>query len=68
MGDEAPLGAVKDDVSKCHIAGYHRLDRDQLSLADAGIHASAAGPEAHRGASTQQLSGQIQKYFRCETV
>lgn len=61
MGDEAPLGAVKDDVSKCHIAGYHRLDRDQLSLADAGIHASATGPEAHGGTPAQELSGQMQK-------
>ncbi len=25
MGDESSLGAVEDDVSKCHIAGDHRL-------------------------------------------
>ena len=61
MGDEAPLGAVEDDVSKCHIAGYNRFHRDELPFSDAGIHASAAGPEAHSGALPQKLSGQIQK-------
>ncbi len=61
MGDESPLGAVEDDVSQCHIASYHRLHRNELSLSDAGIHASAAGPEAHSGPLAQKLSGQIQK-------
>ena len=61
MGDEASLGAVEDDVSKCHIAGYHRLHSDELSLSDARIHASATGPEAHGGALAQKLSGQMQK-------
>ena len=53
MGDESSLGAVKDDVSKCHIASYDRLHREELSLLDAGIHASATGPEAHSGAPAQ---------------
>ena len=61
MGDDAPLGAVEDDVSKCYIASDHRLHRDELSLSDAGIHASATGPEAHSGALAQKLSGEIQK-------
>ncbi len=61
MGDKAPLGAVEDDVSKCHIAGDDRLHRDELSLADARIHASATGPEAPSGTPAQKLSGQIQK-------
>ena len=61
MGDEAPLGAVKNDVSKCDIACYDRFHCNQLSLSDAGIHASAAGPEAHSGTPAQKLSRQIQK-------
>ena len=61
MGDESSLGAVEDDVSKFHIACYDRFHRDELSLADAGIHASATGPEAHSGALAQKLSGQMQK-------
>ena len=61
MGDESPLGAVEDDVSKSHIRGLHGFHRDELSLADAGIHASATGPEAHSGAPAQELSGEIQK-------
>ena len=61
MGDESSLGAVEDDVSKCHIASYDRLHRDQLSLSDAGIHASATGPKAHSSAPAQKLSREIQK-------
>jgi hypothetical protein len=49
VGDNAPLGAVEDDVSKCHSAGYHRLHSDEFSLSDAGIHASSTGSEAHSG-------------------
>ncbi len=61
MGDESSLGAVKDDVCNLHIRGLNRLDRDELSLADAGIHASPTGPEMHSGALAQKLSGEIQK-------
>ncbi len=61
MGKESSLGAVEDDVSKSHIAGYDGLHRDELSLADAGIHASPTGPEAHSGAPAQKLSREIQK-------
>ncbi len=61
MGDESSLGAVEDDVSKCHIASYDGLHRDELSLSDGGIHASPTGPEVHNGAPAQKLSREIQK-------
>ncbi len=61
MGKEPSLGAVEDNVSPLHIAGYDALHRDELSLADAGIHASPTGPETHSGALAQQFSGEIQK-------
>jgi len=61
MGDESSLGAVEDDVSKFHIAWNNRLHRDEFSLADAGIHASATGPETHGGAPAQEFSCEIQK-------
>ena len=56
MGDEPSLGAVEDDVRKLHIAGDHRLYCDELSLSDAGIHASPTGPETHGGAPAQKFS------------
>jgi len=56
MGKESSLGAVEDNVSQFHIAGDDRLHRDELSLSDAGIHASPTGPEAHSGAPAQKLS------------
>ncbi len=61
MGKESSLGAVEDDVSPFHIAGYDGLHRNELSLSDAGIHASPTGPEAHSSAPAQEFSGQIQK-------
>jgi hypothetical protein len=61
MGDESSLGLVEDDVFKFHVRGSNRLDCDELSLADAGVHASATGPEMHSSALFQQFSGQIQK-------
>ena len=61
MGDQTPFGAVEDDVCELHMRGSNRLHRDDLSLSDAGIHASPTGPEAHSGALAQKLCGEIQK-------
>ncbi len=61
MGDDAPLGAVEDNVSQFHVAGDDRLHRDELPLSDAGIHASPGGPEAHAGTTAQKLSREIKK-------
>ncbi len=61
MGEESSLGAIEDNISPFDIVWVYRLHRDELSLSDAGIHASATGPEAHSGTPAQKLSGQIQK-------
>jgi hypothetical protein len=64
MGDESVLQAIEDNVSPFKVGRCHRLNRDQVPMANGGMHACSRGSEPHSEAKAQQLTTQLTKTRR----
>jgi hypothetical protein len=61
MGDERVLKAIEDNVSPLKIGWRNRLNRDQITMANGGMHACSRGSETHSQAKAQQLDTKVAK-------
>ncbi len=61
MGDEAALQAIEDNVSPFQLGRCHRLNRDQVPMANGGMHACSRGSKPHSEAKAQQLGAEVDK-------
>ena len=59
MGNETVLQAIEDNVSPFEVGRFHGLNRDQVTMANGGMHACSRGSEPHSEAKAQQLSTQL---------
>ena len=59
MGDERVLQAIEDNVPPFEVGGLYRLNRDQVPMANGGMHACSGGSETHAAAKAQQLSTEV---------
>ena len=66
MGDEAVLQAIEDNVSPFQVGRFHRLNRDQVPVANGGMHACTRGSEPHTEAKAQQLSTEVAKMTKTQ--
>jgi hypothetical protein len=66
MGDETVLRATEDNVSSFEVARGYRLNRDQIHMANGGMHACSRGSEAHPEATAQQLSTEVAKMTKTQ--
>jgi hypothetical protein len=61
MGNEAASKTTEDDVSYFELRRCHRLNRDHVPVANAGVHASSRGSETDSEAKAQQLGAKAAK-------
>ncbi len=66
MGNEAALKATKDDVSPFQVGSCEGLNRDQVTMANGGMHACSRGSEPHPEAKAQQLSTEVAKMTKTQ--
>ena len=67
MGDEIVLQAKEDNVSPFQVGRCHRLNRDQVTMANGGMHACSRGSEPHSEAKAQQLSTEVVKMIKTQS-
>ena len=67
MGDETFLQAIKDNVSPLKIGWCEGLNRDQVTMANGGMHACSRGSEPHSEAKAQQLSTEVAKMTKTQS-
>ena len=67
MGDETFLQAIEDNVSPFQVGRCHRLNRDQVPMANGGMHACSRGSEPHSEAKAQQLSTEVAKMTKTQS-
>jgi hypothetical protein len=67
MGDESVLQAIEDNVSPFQVGRCHRLNRDQVTMANGGMHACSRGSEPHSEAMAQQLSTKVAKMTKTQS-
>ncbi len=58
---ETVVQAIEDNVSPFEVGRCHRLNRDQVPMANGGMHACSRGSETHSAAKAQQLSTEVAK-------
>ena len=66
MGDETVLQAIEDNVSPFEVARCHRLNRDQVPMANGGMHACTRGSEPHSEAKAQQFGTKVAKMTKTQ--
>ncbi len=67
MGDKIVLQAIEDNVSPFQVGRCHRLNRDQVTMANGGMHACSRGSEPHSEAKAQQLSTKVAKMTKTQS-
>ncbi len=66
MGDERILQTIKDNVSPLKIGWCEGLNRDQVAMANGGMHACSRGPETYSEATAQQLGTKVAKITKTQ--
>ena len=67
MGDETILQEIENNVSPFQLGRCHRLNRDQVTMADGGTHACSRGSEPHSEAEAQQLGTEVAKMTKTQS-
>jgi len=67
MGDKIVPQAIEDNVSPFQVGRCHRLNRDQVAMANGGMHACSRGSEPHSEAKAQQLSTEVVKMIKTQS-
>ena len=55
VGSESGFRAVEKDISIAYLGRLNRIDGDNLSIEDRGLHAFSGGPESNAVATTQEV-------------
>ena len=61
MGNKPVLQAIEDNVSPSEVGRCYRFNRDQVFMANSGMHACSRGSKPHSAAEAQQLGTEIAK-------
>ena len=67
MGDKIVLQVIEDNVSPFQVGRCHRLNRDQVPMANGGMHACSRGSEPHSEAKAQQLGTEVAKMTKTQS-
>jgi CRISPR/Cas system CMR subunit Cmr6 (Cas7 group RAMP superfamily) len=58
---ETVVQAIEDNVPPFEVGRCRRLNRDQIPMANGGMHACSRGSKTHSAAKAQQLSTEVNK-------